>query len=316
MKTVLLSILLLSVFSVHANPGPLHAVDDPDKGIVVASLDGKELLTLDYRNYAKPVIATFYGPNHMNLLRNWPMRDAAPNEAKDHPHHKGIWFTHGAVNGVDFWAEGDKKGKIVVKGQPEVSKPGSPLTIKTSEVWQKPDGSPVCTSTTTISCGLDGLEQRWLDYTITVTASEGDVTFGDTKEGSMGLRSHPVLNLAGNAANGQALNSEGQKGGAIWGKHARWVDYSGIIDGKPIGFACFDHPSNLRHPTTWHAREYGLVAANPFGLCDFEGKPKGTGDLTIKKGESLTFRYRWVFHTGDAAAAKLDEKWKQWAEKK
>lgn len=316
MKTALRSLLLLSAFSVQASPAPLTAVDDPKRGVVAATLDGEELLTLDYRNYAKPVIATFFGPNHVNLLRHWPMRDAAPNEATDHPHHKGLWFTHGAVNGVDFWAEGADKGKIVVKGQPELSKPGNLLTIKTSEVWQKPDDAPVCTSTTTIGCGRDGLEQRWLDYTITITASEGDVTFGDTKEGTMGLRSHPALNLKGKAATGHAENSEGGKDAAIWGKPARWVDYSGTIDGKPVGIACFDHPSNLRHPTTWHARDYGLIAANPFGLSDFEKKPKGTGDHTIRKGESLTFRYRWLFHTGDAAAAKVDEKWKQWAEKK
>jgi hypothetical protein len=141
------------------------------------------------------------------------------------------------------------------------------------------------------------------------------VTFGDTKEGTMGIRSNPALNLKGTGAAGHALNSEGLKDEAIWGKAARWVDYSGPVEGKVTGIACFDHPSNLRHPTTWHAREYGLVAANPFGLHDFEKKPKGAGDYVIKKGDSLTFRYRWLFHTGDTVAAKIDERWKTWAGK-
>ena len=93
------------------------------------------------------------------------------------------------------------------------------------------------------------------------------------------------------------------------------MDYSGLVDGKMTGIACFDHPDNLRHPTTWHARDYGLIAANPFGLHDFEKKDKGAGDYTIKKGESLTLKYRWLFHTGDTAAAKIEDRWKKWAGK-
>jgi hypothetical protein len=132
----------------------------------------------------------------------------------------------------------------------------------------------------------------------------------------MGIRSHPALNLKGKVAAGKAVNSEGLTGAAIWGKPARWVDYFAPIDGKTAGIACFDHPSNLRHPTTWHARDYGLIAANPFGLHDFDKKnPKGTGDHLIKKGQTLTLKYRWVFHTGTTAEAKIEEQWKAWAGK-
>ena len=77
------------------------------------------------------------------------------------------------------------------------------------------------------------------------------------------------------------------------------------IDGKTIGMAIFDHPSNPRHPTWWHARYYGLVAANPFGIHDFEKQPDGTGDLTIPAGKSVTFRYRFLFHEGDYKAADI-----------
>jgi hypothetical protein len=85
------------------------------------------------------------------------------------------------------------------------------------------------------------------------------------------------------------------------------------VEGKVLGIACFDHPANLRHPTTWHARDYGLIAANPFGLSDFQKKPKGTGDHVIPAGEKLTLQYRWLFHEGDAVAADIAGRWKQWA---
>ena len=326
MKHPLLFLALLAT-SLHADPparerivlppqedGPVTVNDDAKLGVVTVKISGEVFTELDYKKYAKPVLTTIIGPTGTNLLRQWPMKDAAPGEEEDHPHHKGLWFTHGSVNGVDFWSENEKAGKITVAGGPEIKSAPNEVTIATSEEWKAPDGKLICTSAPTITCGLDGGD-RCVDYAITLNARAGDVIFGDTKEGTMGLRSHPALNLKGKVATGHAVNSEGEKDAAIWGKHARWVDYSGTVDGKATGIACFDHPSNLRHPTTWHARDYGLIAANPFGLHDFEKKPKGAGDHTIKKGEALTLRYRWLFHTGDTAAAKVEDRWKAWAGK-
>ncbi len=296
------------------NPAVITAADDAKKGVVTVKAGDQIFTELHYREYAKPVLAPIYAPGGVLMTRQWPMGEALPDEAKDHPHHKGLWFTHGSVNGTDFWAESPKTGKIVVTGSPVVETANGVVTITTGEEWKTPEGKPVCTSGTVISCGVDS-GNRYIDYTITIKAGENAVTFGDTKEGTMGIRTSPVLNLKGTGAAGHAVNSEGVKDDALWGKAARWVDYTAPLAGKVTGIACFDHPSNLRHPTTWHARDYGLIAANPFGLHDFEKKPKGAGDYTIKKGESLTLRYCWLFHTGDTAAAKVEEKWKQWAGK-
>ena len=106
-------------------------------------------------------------------------------------------------------------------------------------------------------------------------------------------------------AKGNSINSEGVEGKAMWGKRAKWVDYWAPIDGNTVGVAIMDHPSNPRHPTWWHARDYGLIAANPFGIHDFEKKPKGTGDMVIANGESKTFRYRFLFHRGDVNEANV-----------
>ena len=108
---------------------------------------------------------------------------------------------------------------------------------------------------------------------------------------------------------GRIENSCGGIGEAeTWGKPAHWCDYSGSLKGNPVGIAIFDHPKNLRHPTTWHARDYGLIAANPFGLSYFEKKPKGAGNFTIKRSFSRSFRYRFVFHQGDVKDGKIKER--------
>jgi hypothetical protein len=80
-----------------------------------------------------------------------------------------------------------------------------------------------------------------------------------------------------------------------------------------MGVAIFDHPGNPRHPTWWHVRDYGLFAANPFGIHDFEKKPAGTGDYRIPAGQSLTFRYRFYIHRGDASEANVGQFWTDYA---
>jgi hypothetical protein len=109
------------------------------------------------------------------------------------------------------------------------------------------------------------------------------------------------------AGEGHILTSAGVRDGDTWGKRADWVDYYGPVDGKTVGVAIFDHPKNPRHPTWWHVRDYGLFAANPFGLHDFEKKPAHSGDFKVPAGESVTFRYRFIFHDGDEKQAKIAE---------
>jgi len=159
-------------------------------------------------------------------------------------------------------------------------------------------------------------ETRVVDVTVDMTPGEdaGPVTFGDTKEGTMAIRTHPALRLVGEHATGRAINSEGDSDRDLWGKRAKWVAYWGTIDGEVCGVAIFDHPENLRHPTWWHARDYGLIAANPFGVHDFENAEPGTGDYTLEWGETLTLRYRFVFFAGDAEEADIAGKYEQWVE--
>ena len=181
------------------------------------------------------------------------------------------------VNGVDFWAVGKGKGKIV--HQDFLSMEESSFTAL--NLWQNADGKTLLQDQRRLSFHAPNEQDRAIDVAITLKAAVDDVTFGDTKEGSMGIRMKPQLRLKGQGAKGSALNSEGIVGKAVWGKRSSWISYWAPLGEKEVGISIFDHPSNPRHPTWWHARDYGLVAANPFGLRHFEGKPKGAGNLFI-----------------------------------
>ncbi|MEZ5326013.1 MAG: PmoA family protein [Verrucomicrobiales bacterium] len=272
-------------------------------------LNGKLFTEFRYNQEKKPILYPIIGPHGIEMTRNYPMKKEVPGEAADHPHHTSLWFTHGNVNDSDFWANGEEK--IVTKEIVRADKDGTSVVIESKNDWIAKDGKPVCSDTTTITLG-EANGDRFIDYLVTVHASAGDVTFKDTKEGTMGIRTNPALRLKGDVAAGSAINSEGDKDGELWGKNAKWVDYWAKINGNDVGIAIFDHTTNLRHPTTWHARDYGLIAANPFGIHDFQKLEKGTGDFTLKSGESQTFHYYFLFHEGDHAAADIPEKYDAW----
>ncbi len=280
----------------------------PEEGRVAVFV-GDELFTeYIYQGYEKPILYPIIGPYGIRMTRDYPMKEGTPNEAKDHPHHKSIWFGHMKVNDESFWHVGDTAGTTE---QTKISTEGN--TIKTEDKLVGRDGKLVATDSRVIRFYADG-DIRMIDYEVTYHATESDILFGDNKDGQMGIRMHPRLRIKGPVAGGQAINAEGVREAEIWGKRAAWIDYWAEIDGHTVGIAMFDHPGNLRHPTWWHAREYGLLSANPFGIHDFENNDdQHVGDYTLPKGESLTFKHRFVFHPGDYQAAKIDQLYKAWA---
>ena len=273
---------------------------------------GEELFTrFLFNKYDKPIFYPIYGPGQIGMTRNWPMKERVPGEAHDHPHHKSMWFSH-EINGVDFWSE--QAGMVETVLVDSELKPNDQSSLRTHSRWIRKDNLKTVLTDETIYCfGVDQ-NARWIDAEYTLQATDGDVTMDDMKEGTFALRTHPDLRLTAAPKDGvkevfgQALNSSGEVGKSIWGKAAKWVLYSGPIDGVPMSVAVFDHPSNLRHPTTWHARDYGLVAANPFGLHYFQGQPKNAGVYTIRKGENLRLRYRAVFMKGNATAKEVNQR--------
>lgn len=263
-----------------------------------------------YKDADRPYFYPVIGPTGENVTRHWPMKDGE-NEQKDHRHHRGLWFTHGAVNGQDFWSEG-KGPKIVQERFVDVSSGPDKGVIETESRWVAKDGKTVCTDRRRhVFYGRAG--RGMMDFEITIRASDGKVVMGDTKEGSMAVRLAPTMRVKGKVGKGHIVNSEGVRDKKTWGKRAKWCDYYGPVNGKTVGIAIFDHPRNPRHPTWWHVRDYGLFAANPFGIRHFERKPKGAGDLTIPAGDSATFRYRIYLHRGDEKEGNVEKHYREYA---
>lgn len=284
-------------------------------------IDGK--LFTEYRSDMKvPCLFPVVSASGAGLTRNYPLAKAAPGEETDHPHHVSIWFTHGLVNGVDFWAQHlERKGSIVHKAfGPQSTKSTSENGVDTHSAtfsvdlsWEEGDTVHL-QETRTYTITSRG-KTRLIDMKSVLVSPDQDALFGDTKEGTSAIRVAPTLRAKGDIAKGSIINSEGNRNEKAWGKRAAWVAYSGPDSfNEPAVVAMFDHPSNLRHPTWWHARDYGLLAANPFGQHDFERKrDKTLGDYILKKGEPLTFRYRILLHHGDFESAKLEEEWNRYS---
>lgn len=288
------------------------AVTQDEKKVTV-KLDGRPFTEYCFADVARPYFYPVIGPTGEPVMRHWPMADG-PNEQRDHPHQKSLLFAHGDVNGIDFWTEGAGKGKIVHQKFTEVSSGPTTGVIASENNWVGPDAKIICTDTRTHRFH-GGPDSRMMDFEVTIHASHGQVTLGDTKEGSMAIRIAPTMRLKGEVGQGRIVNSEGHRDGATWGKRAAWCDYYGPVGdaAEIVGIAIFDHPNNPRHPTWWHVRDYGLFAANPFGQHDFERVPAGTGDLVIAAGDSVTFKWRFYFHKGNETDGKVAEHYRQYA---
>ena len=294
---------------------PLHAeIKVVQEGTnLKIEIDGA--LFTEYRSETKvPCLYPLMSPDGTHLTRRFPFEKGVAGEQNDHPHHIGFWFTHGRVNGKDFW-HGRGGEKVVTKGLVgeavvKNGKDSSSISFTVDLDWMSKE-QRILSEQRTYTITATG-KTRTIDVTCDLRASEGDVLFGDTKEGSFAIRVAPTLRLKGEVAEGHIATSEGMTDQDAWGKRASWVAYHGPDSaGTSTVVAILDHSENLRNPTWWHARDYGLLTANPFGARAYKDKEfKGSGDFTLKNGESLKQRYRLVLHQGDLASAKLDEQWK------
>ena len=293
-----------------------HGAEDSFKGVLIQPKDGKLRVEINgqffseyhYQEVSRPFFYPVMGPDGLPMTRNWPMAQGE-GEEHDHPHHKSFWYAHGEINGHDFWSESSQAGTTRHVAFLRISSGAKRGVIKTLNHLVAKDGTIVGSDIRTMTIHHRPEAERIIDFDIEVQASHGELVMGDTKEGSMALRLAPTMRLKGKVAKGHIVNSEGVEDGQTWGKRAKWVDYWGPVQGKQVGVAIFDHPSNPRHPTWWHVRDYGLFAANPFGVHHFERKEKGTGNLTIKSGDSLTWQYRFYFHRGNTEEGQVSHRY-------
>lgn len=273
-------------------------------------------------DYKKPFLWPLHSANETPVTRNWPMGDR--ELTTDHPHHKSMWGAYGDINGSDFWGEGTESGREIVNAINYAS--GAAMGWVRMEIilhafggtnddGEDLRGEPLMTELREYRFYNTPEEGRYIDQTSTFTANHGDVKFGDTKEG--GLMAFRVRDIMTEKKGGTITMSDGRVGARnCWGKASPWCDYSGELgDAGVHGITVFDNADNLRYPSRWHVRDYGLMGANCFGLSYFtenEDK-KEQGDFTLPAGESITFKYRAYIHAGDAEAANVTTRFANYA---
>jgi Methane oxygenase PmoA len=316
----LLALVVSSAFPAFlAGEGP---VELKREGNQIDVLIGGQPFTTYYFDpaVAKPYAFPVRSAQGTVVTRSFPMVANAPGEDHDEPHQRAMYFAHGDINGFDFWGEAAFPrwsrhsqatfGRTVFRKLDEMSGGAEFGILRAQFDLLMPNGQGTAEETQAFTFRGDA-DSRIIDCEFTIRASRGPVNMGDTKEGTFAIRLVKALE----SPPGHMMNSNGASNEkTIWGKPADWVDYSGTVDGEDVGVTVFDNPHNLRHPTYWHARHYGLLAANPFGVKEFTHDRHQDGSYAIPAGGVLVLRYRVFVHHGDYRQARVAEAYKRYAE--
>lgn len=270
--------------------------------------DGDKLISAFRTDYRVPYLYPLTSPSGANIARHWPMENDAPTEEKDHPHHRGLWLSHGDVNGYDFWAGMVGKKDAIIRADKVATGLTEHTAILATKLTWTGDGVELLREDRSHRFTRPDPKTLRIDVYSSLTAVADKVTFGDTKEGTFAIRTDRTLRVKGKEAKATLTNSKGKTNLAVWGERAKWAAYTGPDElGQPVVVAIIDSSLSFRHPTYWHARDYGLLAANPFGIHDFKKrKDKTLGNHVLRKGEAIQLRYTVILHQGTLESANLE----------
>ena len=296
-------------------------------------VDGQPFTSYTWQEKLKvPVLYPLRTAQGTVVTRGFPL-DPRPGEPVDHPHQIGLWLKYGDVNGVDFWNNSvtlppDQQAKMGTVVHRRIARAVDGVNRGELDVemeWVMPDGQPILREATRFIFSA-GPNLRAVDRITTLTALEKQVMFKDDKEGLLGLRVRRELEQPSNeplvftdakglpktvkgldntGVSGLYRSSEGKIGDAVWGTRGRWTMLSGKVDQEAITLVLLDHPQNTGFPTYWHARGYGLFAANPLGQEVFS-KGKEKLNFTMEPKQSVTFRYRLLILSGPTTPEQVD----------
>lgn len=330
---LLILILICTAVVVHAQKKGFAFVErSGDKQIDV--MYNNQLLTsyCYYDSVMKPVLYPLKTVSGTIITRGYPL-NPVPGERADHPHHIGLWLNYESVNGLDFWNNSTARpyerrshyGTIYHNNVVSQKSTKNGASLEVNAMWKTKAQKTLLSEDTRYDFQVKGSDFI-IDRTTTLRAKDDEVIFKDVKDGFLAIRVARELELPANdkaqlvneegglseerttdhsAATATYLSSENLKGNDVWGTRAKWVTLRGKKDGKDISITIIDHPKNPGYPAYWHARDYGLFAVNPLGQEVFS-KGKEKLNLILKKGESVTFRYRIVISDGNSLNAEKE----------
>lgn len=286
---------------------PIVNVKDDGKGQVDVFINETLFTSYHYSNkVVRPYLNPVIGPEGKSVVRK-PVPEGNP-EKLDHKHHRGILVAHGDVNGTDNWSEEEGHGKTIHKKFIEVKSGPVFGKIHSLNDWVDNKDKKLLEEERIIIVYNLPENSRIIDHTTILRASEREVVFGDTKEsGLLSVRVVPSMNVTETGTFENSLG--GVNEGECWGKRASWCDYYGEVENTVMGISVFDHPENLRYPTWWHIRNYGLMTANFFGLSYFSGDKTKSGTYILPAYKELKLLHRIYIHPGNTAYGKVREKY-------
>ncbi len=333
-KRLLFLILFTFIISGVMAQAKVQLIEKPSEKKVDVLIDNKLFTSYIYPdNIKKPVLWPVVTADGNEITRQFPLKNKA-GERVDHPHHVGIWLNYGDVNGLDFWNnseaipadKADQYGTIYHDKVVSAKSGNKNGVLKTTAEWKNNAGEKLLDENTEFTFSADG-KTRIIDRETTLKAVNGKVNITDNKEGMFAIRVTRELELPsegkvqlvdshGNVteveasdddmANGNYLSSEGVEGGDVWGTRAKWMELYGKVNGENIAVVIFDHPDNPGYPTYWHARGYGLFAANTLGQKIFSNG-KEEMNFYIDKGKSATFKYRLAVFSGKPSIEEINK---------
>jgi hypothetical protein len=314
--------ILLKAQSLKENEVRLVRADGKHK--VDIYINGSLFTSYQYPlNIEKPFLFPVYAPNGSVITRGYPV-EPRKGERVDHPHHIGIWFNHGDVNGIDFWNNSsaippekkDLYGHIVLKKIVKTVN-GSKGILEVVSDWYDNKGNILLTENTRYVFSGDE-DSRTIDHISTLTATDRKVIISDCKEGLFAIRVDRAFEMPSNESliftddkgnpttvkatdntgvTGIYTSSQGLKGDAVWGTRNNWVILSGLKDNDTISIALFDNPENPGYPAYAHARGYGLFSINNFGQNSYDPKQEKRS-YKLEKGQSVTLYHRFYVQSG------------------
>ncbi|MEN8193024.1 MAG: PmoA family protein [Bacteroidota bacterium] len=345
LKEIMIVLLLLTIIvncTVRENANVKSQIDlvhNKGEQKVDVLVDGELFTSFIYTDklsvLKKPVLYPLVSAKGVTVTRGYPLNPRG-GERTDHPHHIGAWLNYGDVNGLDFWGNSDAMppekaevlGTIRLEKIDTIQSGENSGRLEVTCNWINFEGKVILKENTEfIFSENDG--KRVIDRITTLTALKESVNFNDTKEGMLGIRvarqlEHPsdkpvVLSdvhgqktdvpvLDNTGVTGQYLSSEGIEGMDVWGKRAKWIALSGTIDSNDVTIVIMDSPSNAGYPTYWHARGYGLFAANPLGQKTFS-KGEKEMNLTLNPGENVIFTFRIIIIDEKSSKDQLEEEY-------
>jgi hypothetical protein len=326
-KLCLALVMSVAVMSSQAQNQAVKLVKAAKDKRIDVFIGGKPFTSFLYPDtLEKSVLYPIIAANGTEVTRGFPLNTKA-GDATDHPHHIGLWFNYENVNGLDFWNNSyaipkDKKAKYGWIKTDKILQltNGAKGLLAYHANWTNQKNDVLLEETTRFEFSGDK-RNRIIDRVTTLTA-QTEVDFNDAKDGMLGLRlAHElqipavedqkftddkgnvtiIKGVADKIANGNYLTSEGIQGDAAWSTRGKWCKVYGKIGADSVSVAIIDHVNNPNYPTFWHARGYGLFAANPLGEKIFTNG-KSAKNLHLEKGESVTFRYRILVTQGNNTA--------------